>query len=162
MEELEKISDKGIYWGIFFSILIVVGVLGHNFVFNFVNEKKTDKNVIVEEEQFDLDSYLGVWQLYGNDEDNPEQELCINIVDGNVITFDYFVKDVAYFDSQTAEFDYNMANFEMEDREGKVFVSGKIIFKNNKVFLGISSSSLEDITTGTVEFREKGKDSILK
>lgn len=160
MEELENEYDKGIYWAIFFIGLIIIALLGYKFVFSYnKDEDVSDKDVTLED-NLDIDDYKGIWQLFGDDE-IPEQELCVNIIDGSTITFDYFVRDVAYFESQTASLDENTATFTMKDRNEEITVVGKLIFKNDKVFLAVTSSSLEDIATGTIEFSSRGEESLL-
>ena len=161
MEEFENEYDKGIYWVIFFIGLLIIGLIGHYFVFSYSNEKKEDNKVIEEKKEENIDSYKGVWQLFEDEDDlYPVQELCINYIDGATITFDYLLKDGYKFESQTADLISNSASFEIYDRiEGKI--SGKIIFKNNKVFLAITSSDIEDITPGTIEFNLRVDDSLL-
>lgn len=161
MEEFENEYDKGIYWVIFFIGLLVIGLIGHYFVFSYSNDKKEDKKVIEEKKEEDIDAYKGVWQLFEDEDDlYPVQELCINYIDGSIITFDYLLKDGYKFESQTADLIDNSASFEINDEvEGNI--SGKIIFKNNKVFLAIISSDVEDITTGTIEFSLRVDESLL-
>ena len=112
------------------------------------------------EENVTYDSYLGVWQLFGND-DVPEYELSIEIIDGATITFDFAVRDVVYFESKTASFEEETARFELENEDEEKLV-GRMSFKNDKVLLTITSSSFEEITVGTIEFSEKGDEQLLK
>ena len=160
MEELENENDRGIYWVIFFVGLLVIGFIVHNFVFSYENDSE---EVIETSEttEFDISSYIGIWQLFGNS-DVPENELSIiSVIEDEKIVFDYHIKDVASFEEQIAYIDGNTASFEMTDVDGGIFISGKIIFRDNKVFLAIVSSTDEDITTGTIEFRKKGEESLL-
>ena len=142
--------------------MIIFAVVGYFFVFNY--HKEEDKSEVDDstEESTNYDDYKGVWFLKGEDEDEPSEELCINIIDGSTLTFDYFVKDVAYFESQTASIEANQANFDIVDRNDEITLSGRIIFRNDKIFLVITSSSVEDISPGTIEFIEKSNDSVLE
>ena len=165
MEEFENEYDKGFYWVIFFIGLLVIGLLGHYFVFGYSKEEKNNSVIVDEEQEIDLNSYKGVWQWFlGEDDDYPVQELCISYINGNIISFDYFLKDGYKFENQTAELvsdsDSMYALFEIKDDvEGNIF--GKISFKNNKVFLAITSSDIEDITTGTIVFDVRVEESLL-
>lgn len=161
MEEFENEFDKGIYWIIFFVILIVIAVIGYNFVFKYGTKETKKKSETVVNEIFDVDQYKGVWQLFG-DADLPEQELCINIIDGSTITFDYYIKDLVYFDSQTASLEDEKANFIITDRQGTINIEGSIIFKNDKIFFAITSTSFEQIPLGTFQFLDKSDESLLK
>lgn len=160
MEELENSSDKGIYWIIFFIGLLIIGFLVHNFVFSYKNEEKDVREGSDEVEEFDIIDYIGIWQLFG-ESDIPEHELSIISVENNILTFDYYVKDIASFVKQEAKLDGNVAKFDMVDVDRNFFVSGKIIFRGNRVFLAIISSSFEDIVTGTIEFNIKGEENLL-
>lgn len=159
MEEMENEYEKGIYWVIFFIILAFLAFLGYEFVFN---NKKTNEDEGTSEEvvQESYDSYKGIWQLFG-DEDLPEYELAINIIDGVTITFDFGIKDSNYFESQTASLEDDTARFEIVSEDNDKLI-GKIILKNNKVFLTITSSSFDNITAGTIEFSEKGEENLIK
>ena len=162
MEEFEIEYEKGYYWGVFFIVLLVVGLVGHNLVFNNKKETKEETKVDVIEEKIDFDSYKGVWQLFLDEGDYfPAYELCINYINDDIITFNYYL-DEYKFENQTAKIvvDDNNAFFVIDDElEGSL--SGKIIFKNNKVFLAIISSNIDDIATGTIEFGAKADDSLL-
>ena len=162
MEEFEIEYEKGYYWGVFFIVLLVVGLVGHNLVFNNKKEKQEKTKVDIIEEKIDFDSYKGVWQLFLDEGDHfPAHELCINYINADIITFNYYL-DGYKFENQTAKIvvDDNSASFVINDEvEGDL--SGKIIFKNNKVFLAIISSNIDDIATGTIEFRVKTDDSLL-
>lgn len=157
MEELENEYEKGIYWVIFFVVIFFAAFLGYEFVFN--NPKKEEKSkykdVVLEN---DYDEYLGVWQLFGND-DVPEYELSVELIDGATITFDFAVKDVVSFESETATFEDDIARFELEDDDEKIV--GRMAFRNDKVLFTITSSSFEEITVGTIEFSEKGEDELI-
>ena len=117
MEEFEIEYEKGYYWGVFFIILLVVGLVGHNLVFNSKEEKNKDNAVDIVEEKIDLDSYKGVWQLFLDDGDHfPAHELCISYINDDVVTFDYYL-DEHKFVNQTAKMDLddNSASFEIND-----------------------------------------------
>lgn len=159
MEDLE--NEKGVYWIIFFIVLALVAVLGHYFVFNYSNEKEKKKDETKEEDQINVNDYIGIWQLIYEESDTPEKEVCINVVDGSTITFDYFIKDGVYFDSQTAHLDGDTATFEMVDRKNEVSVEGKIVFKNDKLYFTVTSSSSDEVLTGTYQFTDKGDESLL-
>ena len=158
MEEMENEYEKGIYWVVFFLIIFFAAFLGYEFVFNNSksNEKEKYKEVI---EVHDYDKYLGVWQLFGDD-DVPEYELSVEIIDGATVTFDFAVKDVVSFESETATFEDDIARFELES-ENEDKISGRLAFKNEKVLFTITSSSFDDITVGTIEFSEKGEEELL-
>ena len=160
MEEIE--NDKMIYWFVFFAIIIAVAILCHKYVFDFAKEKEDKKqDAVVEKEEFDLDEYIGVWQFYA-DEDLPLQEVLINYLDGSTITFDYYINGVAYFESQTATLIDNSASFEIFDRDNLGSAKGKLIFKNDKVFVNISSTEIEGVNSGTYEFSIRDEESLLK
>ena len=158
MEEMENEYEKGIYWVVFFLIIFFAAFLGYEFVFNNSNSKEKEKYKEVIEVQ-DYDKYLGVWQLFGDD-DVPEYELSVEIIDGATVTFDFAVKDVVSFESETATFEDDIARFELED-ENEDKISGRLAFKNEKVLFTITSSSFDDITVGTIEFSEKGEEELL-
>ncbi len=158
MEEMENEYEKGIYWVVFFLIIFFAAFLGYEFVFNNSNNKEKEKYKEVIEVQ-DYDKYLGVWQLFGDD-DVPEYELSVEIIDGATVTFDFAVKDVVSFESETATFEDDIARFELED-ENEDKISGRLAFKNEKVLFTITSSSFDDITVGTIEFSEKGEEELL-
>lgn len=158
MEEIE--NDKMIYWFIFFAVLIFIAVVGHKYVFNYANEKKKEKEEVVNKDEVNIDDYIGVWQFYADDE-LPLQEVLINVIDGATITFDYYINDVAYFESQTASLIDNVATFEISDREELGTAKGKITFKNDKVFLTIIKTDIEGVNSGTYEFSEQGDESLL-
>ena len=158
MEEMENEYEKGIYWVVFFLIIFFAAFLGYEFVFNNSKSKEKDKYKDVIEVQ-DYDKYLGVWQLFGDD-DVPEYELSVEIIDGATVTFDFAVKDVVSFESETATFEDDIARFELES-ENEDKISGRLAFKNEKVLFTITSSSFDDITVGTIEFSEKGEEELL-
>ena len=158
MEEMENEYEKGIYWVVFFLIIFFAAFLGYEIVFNNSNSKEKEKYKEVIEVQ-DYDKYLGVWQLFGDD-DVPEYELSVEIIDGATVTFDFAVKDVVSFESETATFEDDIARFELED-ENEDKISGRLAFKNEKVLFTITSSSFDDITVGTIEFSEKGEEELL-
>jgi len=158
LEELE--NDKIIYWILFFIILVVIAVFGHYYVFSYAEEKKKENEQAIINNQVDIDDYMGVWQLFGDDE-LPLQELSINILDGSTITFDYFINEVAYFDSQTASLDKDTANFEINDRENSGMAKGKIIFQNNKIYLVVTLTNIVDINPGTYVFVDRSQESLL-
>ena len=159
MEDLE--NDKMIYWFIFFGVLIFLAVIGHRYVFNYVeNKEKEEEKQIFYDENYDINDYLGVWQFFGND-DLPLQELLINVVDGSTVTFDYFVNDVAYFESQTASLVDDTAEFNISERDNLGFVKGKFTFRDNKIFLVIISSDIDGVNAGTYQFKVKSEDSLL-
>ena len=160
MEELENANDKGIYWIIFFIGLLVIGFLVHNFVFSYKNEEEDIYEGSDEVEEVDVIDYIGIWQLFGEG-DIPDHELSILSVDNNVLSFNYYIKDVASFVGQEAILNDNVATFDMLDVNRNIFVSGKIIFRSNRVFLAIVSSSFEDLVTGTIEFNIKGEENLL-
>ncbi len=157
MDELE--NDKMIYWVVFFVILIILAVVGHYYVFSYADTKEKEREEVVEE-VIDLDKYIGVWQLFGDDE-LPLQEVLVNVIDGSTITFDYYVKDVAYFESQTASLEDDTATFSMSDKDNNGFVSGKITFRHNKVYFVISSSDIDGVIAGTYQFTDMGEESLL-
>ena len=159
MEELENEYDKGIYWIIFFVIIIIVAILGYKFVFNY--EKNDDSAEEATEEKININDYRGVWALKG-EEDLPNEELIIDMIDGSTITFSYFVKDTAYFESQTAEIIDDEATFNATDRDEKITIIGKLIFNEDKISVVISNSNVEDISLGMIEFNEKVENSLLK
>lgn len=158
MEEMENEYEKGIYWVVFFLIIFFAAFLGYEFVFNNSKSKEKEKYKEVIEVQ-DYDKYLGVWQLFGDD-DVPEYELSVEIIDGATVTFDFAVKDVVSFESETATFEDDIARFELES-ENEDKISGRLAFKNEKVLFTITSSSFDDITVGTIEFSEKGEEELL-
>ena len=158
MEEMENEYEKGIYWVVFFLIIFFAAFLGYEFVFNNSKSKEKEKYKEVIEVQ-DYDKYLGVWQLFGDD-DVPEYELSVEIIDGATVTFDFAVKDVVSFESKTATFEDDIARFELES-ENEDKISGRLAFKNEKVLFTITSSSFDDITVGTIEFSEKGEEELL-
>ncbi len=158
MEELE--NDKMIYWVIFFIIIIVLAVVGHHYVFNYAEEKEKLREEVKEEVGIDLDKYIGVWQLFGDDE-VPLQELLINVIDGSTITFDYYVNGIAYFESQTASLEDDTATFSITDRDELGTVTGKMTFRHNKVYFVVSDSDIEDIVAGTYHFSDMNEESLL-
>lgn len=154
MEFLDNDDDKGIYWVVFFVILLIIAIVGYKFVFSYhkpKDGKKADEELV---EGFTIDDYKGTWMLYG-DEDKVVQELRINIVDGSTLTFDYTIDEVVSFESQTAEIEDNVATFEIEDSDSEITISGRLIFRNNKIFLVITYANSDDISLGTIEFSEK-------
>lgn len=157
MEEMENEYEKGIYWVVFFVVILFAAFWGYEVVFNSKEVEKEEKEEVIESENYD--SYVGIWQLFGND-DIPEYEFVVHMIDGETITFDFGVRDVIYYESKTATFDGDVARFEIDDDENKLV--GKIAFKNDKVFFIITSSSLDGITVGTIEFSENGEESLLK
>ena len=159
MEEMENEYEKGIYWVVFFLVIFFGAFLGYELVFNNPKQEEieNEKDIV---EVVDYDKYLGVWQLFGDD-DVPEYELSVEMIDGSTITFDFAVKDVVSFESETASFDDDTARFELEDENGDKLI-GRMAFKNDKVLFTITSSSFEDITVGTIEFSEKGEEKLIK
>ncbi len=157
MDELE--NDKMIYWVVFFVILIILAVVGHYYVFSYADTKEKEREEVVEE-VIDLDKYIGVWQLFGDDE-LPLQEVLVNVIDGSTITFDYYVKDVAYFESQTASLEDDTATFSMSDKDNNGSISGKMTFRHNKVYFVISSSDIDGVIAGTYQFTDMGEESLL-
>ena len=159
MEEMENEYEKGVYWVIFFLVIFFGAFLGYELVFNNPKQEEieNEKDIV---EVVDYDKYLGVWQLFGDD-DVPEYELSVEMIDGSTITFDFAVKDVVSFESETASFDDDTARFELEDENGDKLI-GRKAFKNDKVLFTITSSSFEDITVGTIEFSEKGEEKLIK
>ena len=158
MEELE--NDKMIYWVIFFIIIIILAVVGHYYVFSYAKEKEKLREEVAEEVSVDLDKYIGVWQIFG-DEELPLQELLINVIDGSTITFDYYVNGVAYFESQTASLEDDTATFSITDRDELGIVSGKMTFRHNKVYFVIVDSDIEDVVAGTYQFMDINEESLL-
>ncbi len=154
MEFLDNDNDKGIYWVVFFVILLIMAIVGYKFVFSYhkpKDENKTDEELA---EGFKFDDYKGTWVLYG-DEDKVVQELRINIVDGSTLTFDYSIEEIVSFESKTAELEDNVATFDIEDSDSEMNISGRLIFRNDKIFLVITSANSSDISLGTIEFSEK-------
>ena len=162
MEEFENEYDRGIYWIILLVVVVILAVVGYFFVFNYHKKAKENVEEAVLEDDSDINSYKGVWTLYG-DESKAFEEVCINIIDGSTVTFDFFIDGVAYFESQTAHLENNTATFEeIVDSKNGTIISGKMIFRNDKMFLAITTSSDEDdISPGTIEFTEKSDESVL-
>lgn len=161
MEDLENEQDKIGYWLVFFVIVIVIAVVGYFFVFYSDNKvKKETKEEVVEEED-KLDKYIGIWAIFTDDKDIPDSELCINIIDGSTITFDYYVKDSLYFESKTAHVEKDTASFEIEN-DDEITLEGKMVFRNDKIFLILDASSDEELPLGTFEFSEKTDESLLR
>ena len=158
MEDLE--NDKMIYWFIFFGVLIFLAVIGHRYVFDYVaqKEKVNEKEHVYE--KYDINDYIGVWQFFGDD-DLPLQELLINVVDGSTITFDYYVNGVAYFESQTAILIDDTAEFDIRECDGLGFAKGNFTFRDNKIFLVVTSTDIENVNFGTYQFRVRSEDSLL-
>lgn len=157
MDELE--NDKMIYWFVFFAVLIFLAILGHKYVFSYAEDKQKEKDEIIEDE-INIDKYIGVWQFFGDDE-LPLYELLINVVDGSTITFDYYVNEVAYFESQTAELLGDTANFQIVDRDNLGSAKGKLIFKDNCVWVVITSNDIEGINSGTFQFATRSDENLL-
>ncbi|MBQ7105513.1 MAG: hypothetical protein IJN90_06620 [Bacilli bacterium] len=157
MEEMENEYDKGIYWLIFFVLILLLGLFLHFFV-SKLNDDKEEDYEIVDEEVENYASYIGVWQIYGND-DEPNYELSINVLDGSTVTFDYTAKDVERFESQTATIENDTARFDIKLNDYEL--KGKMVFRNNKVYFTITSSNIDEISTGTMTFSDKGKESLL-
>ena len=158
MEELE--NDKMIYWILFFGGIIILAVVGHYYVFSYADSKEKQREEEKEVEAVELDNYIGVWQFFG-DSDLPLQEVLINVVDGSTITFDYYVKDEAYFESQTASLEDDTATFSMSDRDESGIVSGKMTFRHNKVYFVILSSDIDGVVAGTYVFSDVSDESLL-
>ena len=158
MEELE--NDKMIYWILFFVGIIILAVVGHYYVFSYADSKEKQREEEKEVETVDLDNYIGVWQFFG-DSDLPLQEVLVNVVDGSTITFDYYVKDEAYFESQTASLEDDTATFSMSDRDDSGIVSGKMTFRHNKVYFVILSSDIDGVVAGTYVFSDVSDESLL-
>lgn len=163
MEDLENEQDRIGYWIVFFVVVLVVAVVGYFIVF-YNNDKASSKKEVPDiiEEEDKLNNYIGVWAMFTDDEDMPDSELCINIIDGSTLTFDYYIKNTLYFESETAHIEKNTANFEIKDESSEVTLEGKIVFRNDKLFLILESSSNEELSLGTFEYTEKVDNSVLR
>lgn len=157
MEEMENEHDKGIYWLIFFALIIILGVFLHSFVSKFDSNSKTEVE-IVDGNVDNYESYIGVWQIYGND-DVPNYELSINVLDGSTVTFDYAVKDFERFESEIATIENDTARFSINSND--IEIVGKMVFRNNKIYFTITSSNVSEISTGTMTFSDKSEESLL-
>lgn len=157
MEEMENEYDKGIYWIIFFVLIIILGVFLHSFVSKFDSSSKNEVE-IVDGNVDNYESYIGVWQIYGND-DVPNYELSINVLDGSTVTFDYAVKDFERFESEIATIENDTARFSINSDD--IEIVGKMVFRNNKIYFTITSTNVSEISTGTMTFSDKSEESLL-
>ena len=69
------------------------------------------------------------------------------------------VKDVERFESQTATIENDTARFDIKLNDYEL--KGKMVFRNNKVYFTITSSNIDEISTGTMTFSDKEKESLL-
>ncbi len=186
MEYLENDNERSFYWIIFFIFVIGLVVLGYLFVLHPSKEKLVkDKEAKVEE--IDYDKYLGKWYVSSEDGYSEDTELEILKFDGSTVIFSLTGKRDAKmheeyeeenttedkaqeekttetteesekyeFPSINAEFDEEKALFDIN--EEKISFSGTISFKNDIIYLVITSSSDENyIQTGTIRFDHKAK-----
>jgi hypothetical protein len=151
MEYLENEESKGIYWILFFLIIIVITIGGYYFVFEKgVSKKHNEIDVKKEEETDSLDKYIGAWKSKDSDDDEVIKDYEVDIIkiDGATLIFDLKVSDELLFPNQFGDLVDNKASFEINTDEYKI--SGDITLKDNSVYLSILSSSDDElITIGT-------------
>lgn len=150
MEEFENEHDKGLYWVVFFVGLLFVGILVHNFVFSYRENRKEEEKEFVD--GFDVSLYKGIWGLY-EDDGEVREELSIDVIDGPTITFSYSKGEDIYFESETASLEDNIAHFIIDDEDGNV--TGKITFTNDNIFFTVISSTVDGIVDGTVMLEKR-------
>ena len=150
MEETE--GEKFIYWGVFFAIIIIMAVGGYFLAFGNkkeVNESKKEET----KEEYNYDKYRGKWLL--KDEEEVNEELDINSIDSSKVEFNYSIKDIATFEKQTALLEGASAEFYITTEDGEIELSGRLVFREDKIVLVITDTNNDDISLGSIEFTEK-------
>ena len=150
MEETE--GEKFIYWGVFFVIIIIMAIGGYFLAFG--NKKDVDTSKKEEtEEKYNYDKYRGKWLL--KDEEEINEELDINSIDSSKVEFSYSIKDIATFENQTALVEGATAEFDITTNDEQIELSGRLVFREDKIVLVITDTNNDDISLGSIEFTEK-------
>lgn len=150
MEETE--GEKFIYWGVFFVIIIIMAIGGYFLAFG--NKKDVDTSKKEEtEEKYNYDKYRGKWLL--KDEEKINEELDINSIDSSKVEFSYSIKDIATFENQTALLEGATAEFDITTNDEQIELSGRLVFREDKIVLVITDTNNDDISLGSIEFTEK-------
>ena len=91
--------------------------------------------------------YVGVWQKYYINQEDPDYELNIISIEDKIVRFNFSVNRVAQFKNQTAQLDGNKAEFttEINNESSDWTIKGIITFENNVVKLKIKESQYEDL-----------------
>lgn len=150
MEETE--GEKFIYWGVFFVIIIIMAVGGYFLAFGNKKDSNTPKKEETEE-TYNYDKYRGKWLL--KDEEEVNEELDINSIDSSKVEFNYSIKDIANFENQTALLEGATAEFYITTEDGEIELSGRLVFREDKIVLVITDTNNDDISLGSIEFTEK-------
>ena len=150
MEETE--GEKFVYWGVFFVIIIIIAVGGYFLTFG---NKKEDNKPKKEEtkEEYNYGKYRGKWLLKDGEEIN--EELDINSIDSSKVEFNYSINDIVSFEKQTALLEGASAEFDITTLDGQIELSGRLVFREDKIVLVITDTNSDDISLGSIEFTEK-------
>lgn len=150
MEETE--GEKFIYWGVFFVIIIIMTVGGYFLTFG--NKKETNKSQKTETKgEYNYDKYRGKWFL--KDEEEINEELDIDNIDSSKVEFSYSIKDIATFEEQSAILEGASADFDITTDDEQIELSGRLVFREDKIVLVITDTNNDDISLGSIEFTEK-------
>lgn len=147
------------------TLLLVTYVLIKKYKINYdlsqANKIVTTKNytnVITN----DISSYKGVWQFFANGSTEiPETELIINKIDDGKINFNIEMYRLTEFENVTGIISGDTVSFNAVNVNGWK-IEGKLILNNNIVKLNIEKSSIDNIKTGEIFFKQKSDKSILK
>ena len=183
-----KKSNKGkvleISLGKIFVRAIILLIIALGFIWLYNNKFKKSDNKVQMNETFeysnsnefnDLDiknqdsvfslyakDYVGVWQKYYINQEDPDYELNIISIEDKIVRFNFSVNRVAQFKNQTAQLDGNKAEFttEINNESSDWTIKGIITFENNVVKLKIKESQYEDLIPKIeIKFENKSKES---
>ena len=164
------------------AIILLIIALGFIWLYN--NKFKKSDNKVQMNETFDYSNsnefndldiknqdsvfslyakdYVGVWQKYYINQEDPDYELNIISIVDKVVRFNFGVNRVAQFKNQTAQLDGNKAEFttEINNESSDWTIKGTITFENNVVKLKIKESQYEDLVPKIeIKFENKSKES---